>query len=150
MKRFVRVGRFALTALGSYLQADKEDSLRGVALMVGEEYQWRAWSALLHSVKTGETAFEHVYGESYFAYCATHPASSANFDAAMTGLATLRATSVPSVYDFSRFEKVIDVGGGQGRLLTAILKANPELHGILFDLPAAVEGARPGSVANYK
>jgi hypothetical protein len=133
-------GRFALTPIGAYLQTELPGSLRAVALQYTGPLQ--AWSALLHSVQTGETAFDHLFEMGLFPYLAHHPEEAAIFNAAMTALSTQVATAVVAAYDFSPFGTIVDVGGGQGALLRAILRATPTARGILFDLPQVVTGAK--------
>jgi hypothetical protein len=71
-----------------------------------------------------------------------HPEAGAIFDEAMTGLSARSITAVANGYDFSQFGTVVDVGGGHGTLLTAILRTAPQLRSILFDLPNVVAGAQ--------
>jgi len=135
-------GRFALTPIGAYLQTEIPGSLRAVALQFTGSLHQQAWSALLHSVQTGETAFDHLFGMGLFPYLAQHLEEAAVFNAAMTALSTQVATTVVAAYDFSPFGTIVDVGGGQGALLRAILQATPTARGVLFDLPHVVTGAK--------
>lgn len=134
-------GCFTLTPLAALLQTGAPGSLRAYAIMNGEDWFWRPWGELLYSVKTGKTAFDHVCGMGIFKYLAQHPEAAEIFNEAMTGF-TLTSTAVVAAYDFSGINTLIDVGGGQGALLAAILKANPQLRGVLFDLPSVIEGAK--------
>lgn len=133
--------RFALTPIGHYLQTGVAGSLRALALLVNE-LDWEAWGQMLHSLKTGETAFQHVHGMAPFAYCQGHPEVGKTFDEAMTGFVTENGIAVVTVYDFSLFEKIVDVGGGHGALMVAILPASPATRGVIFDLPSVIDGAR--------
>ena len=133
---------FALTPMAEWLRTDHPGSLRPLALMYGEEH-YQAWGNVLSSIQTGEPAFEQHFGVSYFQYLADHPESAATFDAAMTGYAAQVARGVVDAYTFSGSSLVVDVGGGQGTLLAAILAANPHLRGILFDLPPVIASAAP-------
>lgn len=135
--------RFALTELGDCLRSDAPDSLAGWAAYVGESYHWQAWSALLHTVKTGENAFRHVHGTDVWTFRARNPELSANFDRAMTSLSRQFIGAVLAAYDFGRFATIVDVGGGNGTFLAAILAAHPSTRGLLFDQPHVVAGARP-------
>jgi SAM-dependent methyltransferase len=101
---------------------------------------WKPWGDLYDTIRTGEVAFDRTHGTSFFDYLAKHPDDAAVFDAAMSSFVQL-IPGILAAYDFSRFERVVDVGGGQGTLLHEILSANPKLHGILADLPAVVAGA---------
>src|SRR5262249_33185865 len=121
-------------------RSDVPDSMRAAALLFGGITQ-QAWGELLHSVKTGEPAFRHVFGMDSFDYMAQHPDEATNFDAAMAQFTKHIATAVVAVYDFSPFRRIVDVGGGNGALLAGILKANPALSGVLFDLPQVADRA---------
>jgi len=134
-------GRFGLTRLAEYLQTGVLGSMRAFALLQSE-LQYRAYGEILHSMKTGETAFNLVCGQELFPYLTQHPTAAAIFDEAMTGYTTQVSAAVLAAYDFSQFGTLLDVGGGHGILLTAILKANPALRGVLFDLPHVAEDAQ--------
>ena len=111
-----------------------------LAITYNEE-QYRAWGELLHSVKTGGVAFEHSYGMPAFAYFAQHPETDRVFNEAMISWTEQVAGAVASTYDFAPFGTVVDVGGGYGTLLAAILRGNPRARGILLDQPGVIAGA---------
>jgi hypothetical protein len=134
--------RFALTPMGVGLRTGVPGSLRPAVLLLLDESHWRPWGHLLHTVRTGETAFHHAHGTGVFDYLAGHPELASVFNAAMTGNSPAHARLVAATYDFSRMSLVVDVGGGHGRLLATILERYPRLRGILFDLPHVIEGAR--------
>jgi hypothetical protein len=128
-------GRFALTPLGATLQTDIPGSLRAwVTVQLGAEH-YQAWGDALHSVHTGESAFEHVFGMGVWPYRAQHGEHATLFDEAMANLTGLYNAAVVSSYAFAQFDTIVDVGGGDGGLLIAILQANPRVQGVLFDLP---------------
>jgi O-methyltransferase len=102
-------GRFGLTPLAACLQTGVSGSLRAFAIFHGEEL-YRAWGEVVHSVKTGATAFKHVLGMEFFPYFAQHPAAGANFEETMTNYTTQVATALAAAYDFSRFGTLIDIG----------------------------------------
>lgn len=133
--------RFGLTPMAEFLRSDVPGSLRAVATMAGEDWTWRPWGDLYRSVKTGERAFDEVFGVPPFEYLAANPAAAAVFDEAMTGWSMQNSAAVVSAYDFSGIGTLMDVGGGHGYLLATILKANPSVRGILFERPAVAEGA---------
>lgn len=133
---------FALTSMGETLRTDAEGSLRPLAVCMGGQCNWQAWGDILHSIKTGESAFEHVFGTGFFQHLERHPDNAKMFLESMNCCSTLYNEAVVAAYDFSRFKKIIDIGGGQGKLITAILKANPETRGALFDTPNQTPGAR--------
>lgn len=134
--------RFALTPLAELLRSDVPDSMRALARMYGSE-QYRAWGDLLDSVRSGDPAFDRVFGASYFDYLARSPEAGAVFNQAMTGWTTQVADAVVAAYDFARMNTIVDVGGGHGLLLTTILRAHPSMRGVLLDLPHVVAGAQP-------
>jgi hypothetical protein len=130
--------RFGLTPLAEYLRTDTPGSLRNFVMLIGQESLWRSWGHLLHSIRTGESAFPKVHGMTPWEYWADHPEEGAVFKAAMTSHSSGVVDAVVRSYDFSEIETLLDVGGGEGVLLAAILAANPSLRGILFDQPHVV------------
>jgi hypothetical protein len=133
--------RFSLTPLGEGLRTDSEGSIHGWAAFIGRPYVWQAWGNLVHTVRTGENAFQHVHGVDVWTYRTDHPEESPIFDRAMTDLTRAITARVVKEYDFGRFGTVVDVGGGQGALLSAVLEANPAVEGVLFDQPHVVANA---------
>lgn len=133
--------RFSLAPMGRCLRSDAERPVGPYAVFVGRPYQWSAWGDLLHGVRTGETAFRHVHGADPWEYRSRHPEEGAVFDRAMTALSRRAAQAVVAAHDFSRHGKVVDVGGGHGTMLAAVLAAHPAARGVLFDQPGVVAGA---------
>jgi hypothetical protein len=131
-------GRFGLTPPAEYLRTDAPGSLRAWARLIGQPSFWASWGHLLHSVRTGEPAFPQLHGTNVWEHLAAHPEEGEIFDAAMTGHSAPVAEAVAQSYDFSGIGVLVDVGGGEGGLLAAILAANPALRGVLFDLPHVV------------
>ena len=137
--RMAEGGRFGLTPLGECLRSDAPGSQRALARLFGHDAFWRAWGQLLHSVRTGETAFDHALGHGIFAHLAAEPEYVPRFNAGMAGSSPAVTAALVAAYDFGRFGTVVDVGGGTGSLLTAILRAHPGPRGVLFDLPHSRE-----------
>lgn len=135
-------GRFTLTPMAALLRQDHPASLRGMILYAGDE-PYRAWGALLPGVMTGDNPFEQVFGAQHFQYLAQHPASNEAFNQAMSASSRQAAMAIVAAYDFAAAGKVVDIAGGQGVLLAAILRAYPALHGVLFDQPHVVADAMP-------
>lgn len=133
---------FGLTPMADHLRTDAPGSLRAFAIMLGEREHWRAWEGLMHSVQTGNSAFEKIFGMSHFEHFERHPQAGAVFDAAMTSRSGPENRAVVAAYDFARTRNVVEVGGGQGSLLQAILHSNRETQGVLFDLDHVAAGAR--------
>jgi O-methyltransferase domain/Dimerisation domain len=136
--------RFALTPIGQFLKAGVQGSLRPAALFHGGEDGARVEGLLLHCVKTGETAYEKLFGkgDALFDRFQKDPAAAELFNAMMTGYSTLHLTGVLDAYDFSAIKKLVDVGGGHGRNIAEILKRHPKMRGVLFDMPHAFEGGK--------
>lgn len=139
--RMAGPSRYELTPLGACLQSKALGSLRMQALAIGEAWYWQPWGDLTHSIQTGEAAFPRVMGEDQFTYLAHHPEAQALFDRLMASASDREVEAVLAAYDFSRFRSVVDVGGGHGRMLTAVLQAHPAVQGVLFDQPHVVAGA---------
>jgi hypothetical protein len=133
--------RFALTPFSEVLRSDVPGSLRDRATIIGLPFQRDPWTDLYETIRTGESAFDRVYGTTLFDYLAEHHEDAAVFDAAMASVSATLTVSIVQAYDFTPFSTVVDVGGGRGGLLAAILAANPHLQGVLFDTPAVVAGA---------
>jgi hypothetical protein len=149
LKFLISVGVFAEDADGKYrhtrlsetLRSDYPQSMRSLAVLFGSELLWRPFGELRAKITTGRPAFDKVFGKSFFEYLAEHPEDAAAFNAAMTASSSLELAQILAAYDFSRFERIVDVGGGHGALLHGILSANPGLRGVLVDLPSVVAGA---------
>jgi len=133
-------GRFRQTALSDTLRSDHPESIRPFAMMLGAHFVWKPSGALEETLQTGQPSFERVYGAPFFDYLAVHPDDAAVFNAAMSS-SPHHLAAIVGAYDFSRFERVVDVGGGHGLLLAGILSANPRLRGVLYDLPGVVAGS---------
>lgn len=133
--------RFSNTPLSECIRTTTPGSLRPFVVMQGEPESWLPWGRLLYSVTTGATAFEHVFGTPQFPYLAEHPEAARVFDEAMTSRSAVEIEDVLRSYDFSGSSSFVDIGGGQGALLRAILNAYPDVKGVLFELPHVIERA---------
>ncbi len=131
---------FALTPMADCLRSGVPGSVRSLAIMRGE-WQYEAWGQLLHSVRTGQCAFEKVYGEPLFDHLAAHPDKGRLFDEAMTGVHGRETAAMLDAHDFSGIGILADVGGGNGEVIFSILEQYPEMRGVLFDRPAVAERA---------
>jgi hypothetical protein len=132
--------RFGLTPLAECL-IDRPGSQHALALMNGEEH-YTAYGGLIDSIRTGQPAFDQIFGKPVFDYLAEHPESARIFDSAMTGVHGAESQAMLDAYDFEGTGTLIDVGGGNGTTITAVLKAYPRMCGILYDLPGVIERAR--------
>jgi orsellinic acid C2-O-methyltransferase len=134
-------GRFALTEQGGLMRDGVSGSVKGVALFNSGGGAMQTWGELLHTVKTGETTFDHVRGMTSFEFFAQNPEINAGFNAAMARGTRVSAPGIIAACDFLRFGTVVDVGGGNGTLLAAILTAHEGLRGIVQDSAAGAEDA---------
>jgi SAM-dependent methyltransferase len=134
-------GVFQNTELSETLRSDQPRSMRPWAIFLGSPLMWKPWGNLYETVLTGKPAVDHVYGKPFFTYLAENPDDAAIFNAAMTARSEMNVPPILSAYDFSHFELVVDVGGGQGALLRGILLANPNVRGVIFDFPGVVSTA---------
>ncbi|MEW5950134.1 MAG: methyltransferase [Thermodesulfobacteriota bacterium] len=131
-------GIFEQTPVSQFLQADVPGSQHAVATLVWEPWWRRGWDELLYSVKTGKVAFNHVHGMDLFEVLSRDSEAAALFNKAMHSFSEQEIDSILSAYDFSSFKKIVDIGGGHGGFISAVLKAYPQIKGILFDLSHAV------------
>ena len=135
-------GRIALTALGELLRSDAPTSARRGAIASTEEWRWRAYGHLTHSVRTGEPGFALAHGCGLWEYLAREPDAAAMFNESMSRVAAANAAALVRTYDFRNVSRLVDVGGGHGLLASAVLQANPHMHGVIVDLPGVIDGAR--------
>jgi O-methyltransferase len=141
-------GRFILTPPAQCLRSDAPDSMRNAARMWGLPFFWRSWGELLHSVKTGESGFTHAFGMTNpFGYFEEHPEVGAIFDGAMNDLSRNSGPLIAEAYDFGKFSKIVDAGGGHAALLISILRRYSRPYGIVYDLARVVQGARAAIAA---
>ncbi|MBO0799684.1 MAG: methyltransferase [Blastocatellia bacterium] len=138
----IEADRFAQTPVSEYLRTGVPGSLRSWFRMIGLKNRYQMQAEAIHSIRTGEPVFERVTGMGFFEYHAAHPEEGEIFNQAMNDLGKGVAAAVAQLYDFSGISKIIDVGGGHGTLITAILQKYPEMTGILFDAPHVAESAR--------
>lgn len=135
--------RFAQTEMSDALRSARPGSPRDFISMINTE-PYQAFAELLYSVKTGQTAFEHVFGEQRFDWLDARPEKAEAFQRAMVSLSQGANQAAAEGFDFAPFRCVADVGGGHGALLSVILARNPHLSGILFDRPVSIEAAKTG------
>ncbi|MFE7441220.1 methyltransferase [Streptomyces chartreusis] len=126
-------GSFSLTPTGDLLRTDRPDSFSPFVQMFTDPALTRAWGQLDMSVRTGRPSFDSVIGKDYFTHLKDNPGLSAQFNAAMSQITRASADGVSAAYDFGRFDKIVDVGGGDGTLLAVILREHESARGIVFD-----------------
>lgn len=134
-------GRVRLTLLGELLRSDTPASMHAFALAIAAPHMGRAWDELSEAVTTGEATFPRAHGLAFWDYLSVHSDEGRLFDEAMSGAAVIRANALLTTVDLSAVGTLVDVGGGQGRLLMAALETFPDLRGVLFDRPEVIPGA---------
>lgn len=132
---------FALTEVGGALRSDVPGSMRNFARWVGTPADRHTWSDLPRSIRTGRSAFGGVHGQDVWDYLRTTPEVSTVFDEAMTEASRGLIKPVVNAYDFSAFRRLVDIAGGHGALITAVLEKTTGLHGVLYDQPEVIAGA---------
>lgn len=133
---------FSLTPAGAALDTSRKDSVHPMALWLSDPFHLRIFSELMHTVKTGEITFDHVYGKPIFEYLPEDPQEAEIFDNAMTWLSDWIVPAVLEAYDFSGIGTLMDVAGGRGALLRAILGRYPQMRGIVIDLAHVIKAAK--------
>lgn len=140
--REVETGTFENAELGATLCSDHPGLARSSVLALGSDACWSAWGELLHSVQTGETAFDKAVGMPIFDFFAQNEKEAAYFNDAMIGFHGSEPPAVAKAFDSSGVQQLVDVGGGSGNLITTILRAHTRVTGILYDLPHVTEVAK--------
>jgi O-methyltransferase domain/Dimerisation domain len=136
-------GRFALSRMAEPLQTDVHGSLRAMVITIGEIH-YQACGSLLHSVQTGSPAFNSVFGASLFDYLQQNVDAADTFNQGMANVSSMLAYAVLMAYDFAGISSIVDVGGGQGKLLEKILQFTPDITGTVFDTASTIERAKQG------
>jgi hypothetical protein len=136
----VKSRHFRLTPAGALLRSDVPGSLARMGFQI--ELMWPVWGCLGHSLKSGAAAFEQAHGADLFTYLTEHPQAGRQFDEAMSAFVSQSTEGIVATFDFARFDRIVDVGGGNGTLIAAILKRHARVRGVVFDLPPVVERAR--------
>lgn len=125
--------QFTSTPLAETLRSDLPNSQWALAIMMGEEH-FRCWGELMYSLQTGKKSFDHLYDQPIFEYLNDHPESAKIFDAAMTSVHGRESLPMATAYDFSQFKSLVDIGGGNGSLLSTILSEHESVNGSIYDL----------------
>ena len=128
-------GAFGLTPLGEALRSDVPGSMKTTARLQAHPTTQRAFGALIETVRTGQPAFDLAFGRDFFEYLLEHPDFNALFNDFMGGVTDAAVAAIIPVYDFAGIRTVVDVGGGNGALLRAALRANDWLEGTVTDMP---------------
>ena len=140
-------GEFALTPPAATLRTDAPESIHALVLWLCDPFHLKIFSELPHTVTTGDITFDHIYKKPVFEYLPQDPVEEERFNNAMTCLSEMVVPAVLEAYDFSGIGTLLDVAGGHGALLCAILARYPNMKGMLVDLPSVVEGTRKAVLA---
>lgn len=132
---------FALTALGQALRSGAPGAARATVLALAGDWWWRGWEHVLHAIATGQTGMERAFGTTVFEYLAREPEEATYFNEAMIGFHGAEPAAVAMAYDFTRCETIVDVGGGTGNLIAAILERHSHARGVLADRPHVLSEA---------
>ena len=136
-------GYFALTPMGEFLKRDVAGSLHSAALFFAGETGTNAVQLFTECVQTGESAtHKRTGGKDIFEWLQNNPELTRLFNSVMNSFSTLHITGLLESYDFGPAMKIVDVGGGHGKIISEILKRNPSMRGVLFDMPHAFEGGQ--------
>lgn len=136
-------GQWGHTAVSQYLRGDHPASLRGYVRMSGSPFNWDTFTHLDHAVRTGEPSINVLHAGGWLGYLTAHPDQAATFQQAMTAKAHADVVALLAEYDFSRHERVADIGGGHGHLLRAVLELYPDLTGVLYELSDVADEVSP-------
>jgi hypothetical protein len=136
-----RDGRYALNSLADTLRSDAPISLKGAALFEGSQELRERWTLLADSVQSGRSIVPALRGKEAWEYIDEKPELAALFNQTMTSIAQMTVATVVAGYDFGAYRTIVDVGGGQGTMLAAILAGSRGSKGILYDLPRVVATA---------
>lgn len=146
-----RPRRFVLTPVGQTLRSDSPNSMRYMAMMFTDPWIIRGYENIVHCLRTGGDGVTKAHGKHAFDLFPEIPDQAARFHRAMTNFSTIGGKALVEAYDFSRFTRIADVGGGHGIILASILRATPGLEGVLYDLPEVISGATPsGNLAGLE
>jgi phospholipid N-methyltransferase len=136
-------GEFELTRLASTLRTDIPNSMRDLAIMCGSDWHWQTWGGLLYSTKNGKPYFPVFFNKDFFSFIKENTEAEKEFNNGMSSLSSINNYAIADKYDFSDAKQIIDVGGGHGGLLQAILKfTSHNTKGLLYDLPSVTEAVK--------
>ena len=145
-----RDGAWVHTPASRLLRSDHPQSMRSFVRMIGLDVYWRGFEYMEDSIRTGKSIQEKVVPGGYWKYLGEHPEAARLFDEAMMGKAYGQIAGVLKAYDFSGFHTIVDVGGGRGHLLSAVLEVAPKARGVLFDLPHVTASAQAAGMESER
>jgi len=125
--------KFSLTVNGELLRKDAPDSVAEFVKTFTSPDKWLVWGSLTHTVRTGEHAYQHLFGQDYFEWLASHPEKSDRFNNSMAQLSEGVARAILAADVLGAHHRLIDVGGGNGALLAGLLVGHPQVRGVVYD-----------------
>ncbi|HKP24706.1 MAG TPA: methyltransferase [Dongiaceae bacterium] len=134
---------FALTERSHWLRSEIPGSIRARAIYTGSAMSWMAWGSMMECLKTGKSGFLAAFGQDIFDHIREHPKSAATFNAFMAAQTAASGAAILNAYSFAGVREMVDVGGGHGSLIAAVLRAHAGMRGILFDMPEVIATAGP-------
>jgi SAM-dependent methyltransferase len=137
-------GRYGLTEAGERLRADNPATFRDAFIAETDNLHWQSWAKLHDAVRTGAPQPQPVFGVPAFEYYGKHPDEGAQFGKAMENLSRFAAYAVLEAYEFSDAKTILDIGGGNGSMVLSILQRNPQVRGLVYDLPYMEKPANEG------
>ncbi|WP_326836920.1 methyltransferase [Amycolatopsis rhabdoformis] len=141
--------RYRATSLLSCLAQDDPNSLRGFAISQTAPGHWLPWGLFPDAVRSGEHRIKAAHAEeTIFDYFALHLDEAGLFTESMGNLSRAAAQDVAAVLDTAGVGLAFDVGGAGGEVIRALMKANPDLRGGVFDLPHIVPDAEAAAKAD--
>jgi len=144
--------RFSVTSLGDTLRENSAQSLRDHIIFTGEG-SYRTMVNILQGVSTGESVYAETFGKPIFEHLQEDPDMANLFHAGLRSRSNIENAALLEAFDFTGAKKVVDIGGGSGSLISAILSKFEHLEGVLFDRPPAIEAARrdtEGQIPRYE
>jgi hypothetical protein len=142
---------FSQTGLSDVLRSGRPGGMRAIAEVELGHDHYDSWRDVESCLRQGGTAFERLYGMPVFRYYADHPELEAMFAEAMTNVTAIAHAGILGTYQFKGFRRAVDVGGGHGSFIAAILEQNPSAEGVVFDLPSvSADAAKAEPVQHHK
>ncbi|AUG78931.1 Putative O-methyltransferase [Kitasatospora sp. MMS16-BH015] len=135
-------GRFALRPVSEGLVSGAEGGIRDMFLFASDAMLWRPYENVAHTLRTGEAAFVSAFGDPFYEYTKAHPEKAAVLDRAMLQNRYPGMDRIFDQFDFGRFGRIADVGGGRGHFLAEVLRRHPGTTGVLADQPHTVAEAK--------
>lgn len=143
-------GKWQNTDLSEFMKEDHPRSMRPWSMLLGEPMFWQPIGELPNSITTGKESFSKSFPGGIFEFLKANPEAGTLFNQAMAAQASGFMDELPEIFDFSRFNTLVDLGGGTGTILALILRKNPSLEGVLLELPDVIEEVDPSLVDEFQ